>query len=149
MEEIEQKPEIMNQVTLWLRDMDSGTAIQYTQAFLLRIMSWSPDSHRFIFTYSQIGGANPQPDQLAVGNICLPCQDLVVPKGGILDRVEWLDESRFLAWTLPSDGISSQYFKGLYLYNLTQGITPQHIADLYHNLDDPYGQMDQVVMIEK
>ena len=148
-ESIEQNPDQMNRVTLFLLDVNSLKTVQYSQTFLLRLKAWNPDSQRFLFSYSINGGANPNPDQLALGNICQSSQALVMPKSSFANQIEWLSESRFLAWTLPSEGISNQYHTGLYLYDLEKGASPQQIANLFQDMDDPYGDLDQVVVIYK
>jgi hypothetical protein len=145
----------LNWITFYLLDLDQGDAVLYTEEYLLRISQWHPGSQRFLYTFSRFGGANPVRNQLAQGEICQPARVLPVPEKAMIDKVEWVDENRFLAWTLPSGGIPDRYQTQLYLYDLAGEGSPKHIADLLQIAFDPYGAgeiygvQDQVVVLEE
>ncbi len=139
----------MNWVTLYLMNVQEGQPRRYAAEYVLRLISWSPDNQHFLYMYSPVGGANLVPSQLALGNVCQPPQDLPVPEGTLISEVQWLDDSRFLAWTAPTDGISNRYTASLYLYSLAEEGQLVHIDDLVRDIERPYGLQSQVIVLEK
>ena len=139
----------LNWVILYLMDLQEAQPRRYAAGFVLRVNAWSPDNQHFLYTYSPFGGANPVSKRLALGNICQPPRELPVPEDQLIEQAQWLDELRFLAWTVPADGIPDRYNAGLYLYSSTVDGEPVHIVDLVRDYDKPYGMGSQVVVLEK
>jgi hypothetical protein len=139
----------LNWVSLYLMDLQEAQPRCYTAGFVLRVNAWSPDNQRFLYTYSPFGGANPVFNRFALGNVCQPPQELPVPDDQLIEQVKWIDDIRFLASTVPADGITTRYNAGLYLYSLTGVGEPVHVVDLVRDYDKPYGMQSQVVVLEK
>jgi hypothetical protein len=135
----------MNWVSLHLVDLQELEPRLYAEEFVLRLISWSPDGQRFLYTYSPFGGPNPVRKMLSLGNVCEPPRELIVPEGSLIEETIWLDADRFLAWTVPSDGIPDRYRAGLYLYDLEREAGPVHIDDVVIDLLEPYGSRQVVV----
>jgi hypothetical protein len=139
----------LNWVTLYLIDLQQDQPGRYTAEFLLRLIGWSPDGQRFLYSYSPFRGPSPIAERLALGCVCQPPMDLWVPEGEAIGHVRWYDSTRFLAWTLPSEGIPKRYITGLYMYSLAGGRQPTHIDDQLQDRGEPYGMQSQVVVLEK
>jgi hypothetical protein len=139
----------LNWVTLYLVDLQAFQPKRYVAEFVLRVNSWRSDNQGFLYTYSPFGGANPVYKRFALGNICQPARELPVPEGQLIEQTQWLDNNRFLAWTVPADGIPDLYNAGLYLYTLTGAEEPVHIVDLVREYSKPYGMGSQVIVLEK
>jgi len=138
----------MNWVSLYLMDLQDLQHRRYAEEFGLRLDSWSPDSQRFLYIYSPVGGPNLDRRMLSLGNVCQPPKELPVPAGSIIKETLWLDSNRFLAWTLPADDIPDRYPSGLYLYRLDAENLPIHIDDVVIDLSEPYGSLRQVVVLK-
>jgi hypothetical protein len=136
-----------NWVSLNLMDLQDLQPRLYAEEFGLRLNSWSPDNRRFLYIYSPVGGSNLDRRMLSLGDVCQPPRELTVPAGFIIKETIWLDSNRFLAWTLPADGMPDSYTSGLYLYRLDAENLPIHIDDVVIDLTDPYGSQKQVVVL--
>ncbi len=147
-DEIEADESLMNRVTLNVMDLQNLQNSSYAEQYGLRLNSWSPDNQHFLYTYSSMGGPNLDRKMFSLGNICQPSTMLPVPAGLMIDKTQWLDASRFLAWTLPSDGIPDRYTSDLYWYSLDTQVQPVLIDRVGIDIYDPYGSQRQVVVLE-
>jgi hypothetical protein len=137
-----------NWVTLHVMDMHNWQPKRYMAQYLLRNLGWSPNNRYFVYSYSHAGGPNPVMDRVSLGDICQPPQPLPAPHPGILNHIRWLDDSRFLAWTLPMSLQDNLSETGLYLYRLDQGSDPLLIDYLVEDYSTGYGTMSQVVVLK-
>lgn len=145
---VDASEEKMNWVSLYLMDLESLEIVLYQEQFGLRLSSWNPDSQRFLYTYSSVGGPNLDRKRFSLGSVCQQSQQMPVPAGVIISEVLWLDDGRFLAWTLPEEGIPDRYASGLYLYGLGMEGLPLLIDEIPVHQTEPYGAIRQVVVLE-
>jgi hypothetical protein len=138
----------MNWVSFYVMDVQDGRPELYAEGSTLRLLSWNPDSHRFLYGFA----GNP----LMLGNICLPPRPLVLPpgvapipaKGHFHGEVQWHGTEHFLLRTLPADGTATRYSVGLYYYALDEGGKSLHVDDLVQDGGKPYGYQLQVIRLE-
>lgn len=137
----------MNWVSLSLMDLHDLRPSRYAAEFGLRLKGWSPGGQRFLYTYSPTGGPNLDRRMLSLGDVCASPRELPVPAGSIIQETLWFDANRFLAWTLPAEGIPDRYTSGLYLYGLDAENPPVHIDDVVIDESEPYGSQRQLVVL--
>jgi len=141
-------PKTYNWVTLSLMDLQTLQVRRYTQGWVLRMAGWSPESRRFLLTSSPFGGSNPIVKKLAVGDLCRPPEELIVPTKQTIMETLWLDAQHILMWTAPEEGIPDRYLAGMYLYHLSGSSEPVKIDDLVQDYFQPYGLRHEFVILK-